>query len=284
MITDSVLISDTIWVSRQKPAIPTGLRGLLAAELSLRTGKTDVHSGLTGGGARNPLAELCEAAHACVDAQTGRVKIPGFYDEVIQPSSKDMKEYLSSGFDVNRFKKAFGFRAIRTEDRAQLIKRIWAAPTFEVHGLVGGYSGSGVKTIVPPSGQLKVSMRLVPNQNPKKIFSQLKVFLKKHNPDIRLECNGQLEPFRGVTGGPYAEALRKAVEAGFGKSPSFIREGGSIGAVKLMERTWNVPILFMGLSLPEHGYHAPNEFFDWEQASGGMRAFVKYFSLLARMP
>ncbi len=280
---DSVLISDTIWVSRQKPALPTGLRGLLSAQLFLRTGTTDVHSGLTGGGARNPLAELCEAAHACVDARTGRVKIPGFYDDVVPPTPKEMKEFLSSGFDVARFKKAFGFRAIRTEDRAKLIKRIWAAPTFEVHGLVGGYSGPGVKTVVPPSGQLKVSMRLVPNQNPQKIFSQLKAFLKKHNPDIRLENDGQLEPFQGVTGGPYADALRKAVEVGFGKTPAFVREGGSIGAVKLMQRSWNVPILFMGLSLPEHGYHAPNEFFDWGQASGGIRSFVEYFSQVAHM-
>lgn len=280
---DSILISDTIWVSRQKPAIPTGLRGMLSAQLFLRTGTTDVHSGLTGGGARNPLAELCAAAHACVDGQSGRVKIPGFYDDVVPPSAREMKEFLSSGFDVGRFKKAFGFRAIRTEDHAKLIKRIWAAPTFEVHGLVGGYSGPGVKTVVPPSGQLKVSMRLVPNQKPQKIFSQLKTFLKKHNPDIQLECDGQLEPFRGVTGGPYAEALRKSVQTGFGKTPSFIREGGSIGAVKLMERTWKVPILFMGLSLPEHGYHAPNEFFDWDQASGGMRAFVDYFSRVAHL-
>lgn len=278
---DSVLISDTIWVSRQKPAIPTGLRGLVTAQLTLRTGTTDVHSGLTGGGARNPIAELCDAAHACVNARTGRVKIPGFYDDVVPPSSKEMKEFLSSGFEVGRFKKAFGFRAIRTEDRAKLIKRIWASPTFEVHGLVGGYTGPGVKTVVPPSGQLKVSMRLVPNQDPQKIFSQLKAFLKKHNPDIRLECDGQLEPFQGVTGGPYADALRMAVEVGFGKTPSFIREGGSIGAVSLMERAWNVPILFMGLSLPEHGYHAPNEFFDWGQASGGMRAFVEYFTQVA---
>ena len=146
-----------------------------------------------------------------------------------------------------------------------------------MHGLVGGYNGPGVKTVVPPSGQLKVSMRLVPNQNPKKIYAHLKAFLKKLNPDIRLECDGQLEPFRGVTGGPYADALRNAVQKGFGKTPSFIREGGSIGAVKLMERAWNVPILFMGLSLPEHGYHAPNEYFDWGQASGGIRAFVPLF-------
>ncbi|MDA0737633.1 MAG: M20/M25/M40 family metallo-hydrolase [Nitrospirae bacterium] len=280
---DSVLVSDTIWVSRQKPAIPTGLRGLLSAQLSLRTGTTDVHSGLTGGGARNPLAELCEAAHACVDARTGRVKIPGFYDRVVPPTSKEMKEFLSSGFEVGKFKKAYGFRAIRTENRAQLIKRIWAAPTFEVHGLVGGYHGHGVKTVVPPSGQLKVSMRLVPNQNPQKIFSLLKAFLKKHNPDIRLENDGELEPFQGVTGGPYADALRKAMKTGFGKTPAFVREGGSIGAVKLMQRSWNVPILFLGLSLPEHGYHAPNEFFDWPQVSGGMRAFVEYFSQVAQM-
>ena len=281
---DSVLISDTIWVSRQKPAIPTGLRGLLAVQMSLRTGTTDVHSGLTGGGARNPLTELCAAVHACVDARTGRVKIPGFYDDVAPPSSREMKEFLSSGFDVGRFKRAFGFRAIRTEDRATLITRIWAAPTFEVHGLVGGYQGPGVKTVVPPVGHLKVSMRLVPNQDPQKIFSRLKAFLKKHNPDIRLECDGRLEPFQGVTDGPYAEALRNAVQAGFGKTPSLIREGGSIGAVSFMQRAWNVPILFMGLSLPEHGYHAPNEFFDWGQASGGMRAFVEYFSRVARIP
>ena len=146
---DSVLVSDTIWVSRQRPAISTGLRGLLGARLTLRTGTTDVHSGLTGGGARNPLAELCEAAQSCVDARTGRVTIPGFYDEVIPPTAGEMKQFLSSGFQVDRFKKAYGFRSIRTQNRAELIQRIWAAPTFEVHGLVGGYTGPGVKTVVP---------------------------------------------------------------------------------------------------------------------------------------
>lgn len=278
---DSVLVSDTIWVSRQRPAISTGLRGLVAARLSLRTGTTDVHSGLTGGGARNPLAELCAAVHACVDARTGRVKIPGFYDEVLRPTAAEMKQFLSSGFQVSRFKKAYGFRSIRTENRSDLLKRIWAAPTFEVHGLPGGHVGPGVKTVVPPSGEVRVSMRLVPNQHPRKIFSRLKAHLKKHNPDIRVESSGQLEPFRGVTQGPYAQALHQAVRAGFGKSPSLIREGGSIGAVALMDRAWKVPILFFGLSLPEHGYHAPNECFDWGQASGGIRTFVNYFSRVA---
>ncbi len=280
---DSVLVSDTIWVSRQRPAISTGLRGLVAVRLTLRTGTTDIHSGLTGGGARNPLAELCEAVHACVDARTGRVKIPGFYEDVVPPTASEMKEFLSSGFEVARFKKAYGFRSIRTENRADLIKRIWTLPTFEVHGLAGGHMGPGVKTVVPPFGELRISMRLVPNQRPSVILSRLKAHLKKHNPDIRVEDNGQLEPFRGVTQGPYAQALSQAVRTGFGKSPSLVREGGSIGAVALMERAWKVPILFFGLSLPEHGYHAPNEHFDWRQASGGIRTFVEYFSRVAAL-
>ena len=280
---ESVLVSDTIWVSRERPAISTGLRGLLAVRLTLRTGTTDVHSGLTGGGARNPLVELCETVHACVDARTGRVTIPGFYDEVVPPTAEEMKQFLSSGFRVDRFKKAYGFRSIRTKTRSELLQRIWASPTFEVHGLVGGHMGTGVKTVVPPFGELKVSMRLVPNQQPAVILSRLKAYLKKQNPDIRVEADGQLEPFRGVTQGPYAEALRQAVRSGFGKNPAMVREGGSIGAVSLMERAWQAPILFFGLSLPEHGYHAPNEHFDWGQASAGMRTFVDYFSRVAAL-
>ena len=280
---DSVLVSDTIWVSRQRPAIPTGLRGLLAVRLTLRTGTTDVHSGLTGGGARNPLAELCEAVHACVDARTGRVKIPGFYDDVLPPTAADMKQFLSSGFQVAQFKKAYGFRSLRTENRADLLKRIWTSPTFEVHGLVGGHQGPGVKTVVPPAGGLQVSMRLVPNQHPSAILTRLKAHLKAHNPDIVVEDHGQLEPFCGVTQGPYARALSEAVRTGFGTSPSLVREGGSIGAVALMQRAWKAPILFFGLSLPEHGYHAPNEYFDWRQASGGMRTFVEYFTRVAAL-
>lgn len=280
---NSVLVSDTIWVSRNRPAISCGLRGLLAAHLRLRTGTTDVHSGLTGGGARNPLAELCAIVQACVDARTGHVKIPGFYDDVTKPTAQEMRNFLSSGFDVGRFKKAFGFRSLRTEHREDLVQRIWAKPTFEVHGLVGGHAGLGVKTIVPPSGELKISMRLVPRQRPDKVFRQFKAYVRKLNPDVDVQCDGMLEPFEGVVRGPYAEALRRAVQKGFGQDPSLVREGGSIGAVMQMQRAWHVPILFMGLSLPEHGYHAPNEFFDWGQASGGIRVFVNYFRELAAL-
>ncbi|MEW6246673.1 MAG: M20/M25/M40 family metallo-hydrolase [Nitrospirota bacterium] len=280
---DSVVVSDTIWIAKGRPAVPYGLRGLLGARLMLRTGDKDAHSGLTGGAARNPLAELADLVHACVDAKTGRVKIPGFYDDVVKPTQAEIKSFLASGFQVQRFMRAYGFQTLRTTERADVLRRIWASPTFEVHGMVGGYQGPGVKTIVPGYGELKVSMRLVPNQTPEKIFRLLRQFVAKQNPRVVVEREGMLQPFRGLFDGPYVDAVKRALKAGFGKEPAFIREGGSIGAVVTMQRAWNVPILFLGLSLPEHGYHAPNEFFDWGQAAGGMKAFAAYFDELAKM-
>jgi len=281
---DSVVVSDTIWIARGRPAMPYGLRGALGVRLSLKTGRADAHSGVTGGAARNPLTELCALVDACVDAQTGRVKIPGFYDEVVPPTKAEIDNFLASGFDVERFKRAYGFTSLRTQDPAEVLRRIWAAPTFEVHGLAGGYIGPGVKMVVPGYAELKVSMRLVPNQKPEKIFRLFKRFLAKRNPDVTVEAEGMLQPFKGSFSGPYAEAARRAMKVGFGKDPALIREGGSIGAVTTMQQAWHVPIIFLGLSLPEHGYHAPNEYFDWGQASGGMKALAAYFEELAKLP
>jgi acetylornithine deacetylase/succinyl-diaminopimelate desuccinylase-like protein len=137
--------------------------------------------------------------------------------------------------------------------------------------------------VVPSHGELKVSMRLVPNQTPEKAFDLLKRYVAKLNPNVKVEREGMLHPFKGSFDGPYVECVKRAAKAGFGKEPAFIREGGSIGAVVTMQKAWKVPILFLGLSLPEHGYHAPNEYFDWGQASGGMKAFAHYFSELAKM-
>ena len=280
---DSVIVSDTIWIAKGRPAVPYGLRGLLGARLVLRTGEKDAHSGVTGGAARNPLAELIEVAHACLDARTGRVKIPGFYDDVVEPTKAEIKSFLKSGFRVKDFKEAYGFRSLRVQDPADVLRRIWASPTFEIHGLSGGYHGQGVKTVVPGHAELKISMRLVPNQVPERVFALFKKHVAKINPTIKVEREGMLHPFQGSFAGPYVDCVKRAVKAGFGKEPAFVREGGSIGAVVTMQNMWKVPILFMGLSLPEHGYHAPNEYFDWGQASGGMKAFACYFEELARM-
>ena len=218
-----------------------------------------------------------------LDAKTGKVKIPGFYEDVVEPTKAEVKSFLASGFQVNNFKQAYGFHTLRTNDPAEIMRRIWAAPTFEIHGLTGGYHGPGVKTVVPGHGELKVSMRLVPNQTPEKVFALLKRHVARINPDVKVGREGMLQPFKGLFEGPYVEAVKRAAKAGFGKEPAFIREGGSIGAVVTMQKAWKIPILFMGLSLPEHGYHAPNEHFDWGQASGGMKAFAHYFTELAKM-
>lgn len=280
---DSVVVSDTIWIAKGQPAMPYGLRGLIGARLTLRTGSKDAHSGVTGGAARNPLAELMDVAQACVNAKTGEVKIPGFYKDVVQPTKEEIRSFLKSGFQVKRFKQAYGFHSLRTDDPAEVTRRIWAAPTFEIHGLTGGYHGPGVKTVVPGGGELKISMRLVPNQTPEKVFALFKKYVSNLNSDVKVIPEGMLHPFKGSFEGPYVECIKRAAKAGFGKEPAFIREGGSIGAVVTMQRAWHVPILFLGLSLPEHGYHAPNEYFDWGQASGGMKAFAHYFAELAKM-
>ncbi|MBS0184229.1 MAG: M20/M25/M40 family metallo-hydrolase [Nitrospira sp.] len=280
---DSVVVSDTIWIAKGRPAVPYGLRGLLGARLILHTGEKDAHSGVTGGAARNPLAELMEVASTCVDARTGKVKIPGFYDEVVEPTTNEIKNFLKSGFEVRHFKEAYGFRSLRVQDPAEVMRRIWASPTFEIHGLSGGYHGQGVKTVVPGHAELKVSMRLVANQVPERLFALLKKHVAKVNPDVKVEREGILYPFKGSFAGSYVDCVKRAVKAGFGKAPAFVREGGSIGAVVTMQKTWKVPILFIGLSLPEHGYHAPNEYYDWGQASGGMKTFAHYFWELANM-
>ena len=280
--TDSIAVSDTIWIARGKPAVAYGLRGLAAMRLLLQTGSKDVHSGLTGGAARNPLGELCQLISECYDARSGKVKIPGFYDDVLKLSRREVNSFLSSGFNVRRFKQAHELKKIRTDDAEEVVRRIWGGPTFEVHGVVGGYTGTGVKTAVPPRAEAKVSMRLVPNQNPDRIFKLVKAFIKDRNPDVQIIPEPFLHPFLGPATGRYADAASEAMRQAFGKDPAFVREGGSIGAVVTMKKYLKAPIIFLGLSLPEHGYHAPNENFDWEQASGGMRMFAHYFKVLSR--
>lgn len=279
--TDAVVVSDTVWVSRGRPSLSAGLRGLQRMTFHLETAETDQHSGTTGGVARNPVAELAQIASEMFDARTGRVRIPGFYDDVEKLTKKQIADFKASGFSVKGFMKDYGFKSIRTKDPLEVMKRLWAMPTFEVHGLVGGYTGPGVKTIVPPRAELKVSVRLVPNMTGEKVVKLVKAFVKRKNPDIRIEAGSSAAPYKGITSGPWVDAAANSIKFAFGKSPVFVREGGTIGAVLSMEQILKCPIVFMGLSLPDHGYHAPNENYDWGQAGGGMVAFAKFFEQVA---
>jgi acetylornithine deacetylase/succinyl-diaminopimelate desuccinylase-like protein len=284
LVTDSVAVSDTIWIARNRPAVAYGLRGLAPVRLVLETGTKDVHSGVTGGAARNPITELCQIVADCYDARKGQVRIPGFYADVAKLSKAEMESFLASGFSVKQFKQAHELKTMRDGDAIDIAARLWARPTFEVHGIVGGYTGPGVKTAIPYRAEAKISMRLVPNQKPEKILRLVRNFIKQKNPDVQFIPESFLSPYLGPHTGPYADAARDAMRTAFGRDPAFVREGGSIGAVVTMRRYLKAPIVFLGLSLPEHGYHAPNENFDWEQASGGMKMFARYLETLARLP
>jgi len=284
LATDSVAVSDTIWIARGKPAVAYGLRGLAPVRLVLETGTKDVHSGVTGGAARNPITELCQLIAECYDVRKGQVRIPGFYDDVAKLSKAELDNFLASGFSLKQFKQAHELKKMRDGDAADIASRLWARPTFEVHGIVGGYIGPGVKTAIPHRAEAKISMRLVPNQKADKVLKLVRNFIKAKHPDVQFIPESYLSPYLGPYTGPHADAAREAMRWAFGKNPAFVREGGSIGAVVTMEKYLKVPIVFLGLSLPEHGYHAPNENFDWEQASGGMKMFARYFETLARLP
>lgn len=283
--TDSVLVSDTIWIARGRPAVPYGLRGMQALLLTLQTHAKDVHSGLVGGAARNPIGEICDVISQCYDARTGRIKIKGFYDDVRPPTKQEIASFINSGFTTRGYQKAHELKTLRPhlKKEADVLKAIMAEPTFEIHGIVGGYTGPGVKSIVPYRAEAKISTRLVPDQDPDKIVRLIRNFVKKLNPDVKVEAMHQLAPFLGQATGPFADAARTAMRFAFGKDPAFTREGGSIGAVVTMQDHFKAPISFLGLSLPEHGYHAKNENYDWGQASGGMKMFVKYFEEIARL-
>ncbi|HST22997.1 MAG TPA: peptidase dimerization domain-containing protein [Blastocatellia bacterium] len=281
--TDSILVSDTIWISRKRPAIPYGLRGAMMLTMTLETGAKDVHSGLTGGPARNPIGELAKVISKCYDADTGRVKIKGFYDDVTRATKKEVQSFLDSGFTSQKFRKAHELKKLRFNDDKRVLKAIMAEPTFEVHGITGGYQGPGVKTIVPHRAQAKISCRLVPDQDPKKVFKLIRDFVKHKNPDVKTEFLSALGPYKGEFDGKYADAAAEAMKYAFGRWPAFTREGGSIGAVVTMKKYMKAPVIFLGLSLPEHGYHAKNENFDWGMASGGIKMFVRYFDEISRL-
>jgi acetylornithine deacetylase/succinyl-diaminopimelate desuccinylase-like protein len=173
---------------------------------------------------------------------------------------------------------------MRTEDSLEVMKRIWGVPTMEIHGVAGGYQGPGLKSIVPPRGEVKASCRLVAGQDPKKIAKLIEKTVKEKNPDVKIAFESMAPAFLTSVEGPLPEALKRAVKFAFKRDPVFVRDGGTIGAMTSIEQVLGCPIFFLGLSLPEHGYHAPNENFDWQQASGGMVAFAKYFEEISKLP
>jgi acetylornithine deacetylase/succinyl-diaminopimelate desuccinylase-like protein len=279
---DGVVVSDSAWLTRRRPTATASLRGMQAFRFLLETAEADAHSGVVGGAARNPLAELMDLVCAIHDPRTGRVKVPGFYDDVVALTARERADFRRSGFTVRGFKRDNRLRRLRTENALEVMERIWARPTFEVHGVVGGYAGPGLKSVVPARAEVKASCRLVPGQRPDRVARLIAGFARKHNPDVVVEVmEGGSPASRGDTTGPLAAAVKRAVAFAFGREPAFIRDGGTIGAVVAMQKVLRCPVTALDLSMPDHGYHAPNENFEWTQAAGGMVAFARLLEELA---
>jgi acetylornithine deacetylase/succinyl-diaminopimelate desuccinylase-like protein len=217
-----------------------------------------------------------DLAGALHDARTGRIKVPGFYDDVVRPTQKERADFRRSGFTLRAFRRDNRVTLLRSHDPLEVMERIWTRPTFEVHGLVGGHQGPGLKSVVPAHGELKASCRLVPGQRPQRVASLISAFARRHNPDVKVEVMpGGSPASRWETTGPLAAAVKNAVAFAFGQEPAFVRDGGTIGTVGTMQELLRCPVGFLDLSLPDHGYHAPNENFEWAQARGGMAAFYR---------
>lgn len=275
LMADAVIVSDTIWPTAEQPAVSTGLRGALHATMRLRTAGKETHSGLVGGVARNPIKELCQLATA-IDASDF------WHAGVTAPDEDEIAGFLAAGFDPEYFMHAHDLHHVTTRDPLEMMLRIWTRPTFELHGLGGGYTGRGTKTIVPDAAELKCSFRLVPDQDPMAIGEALLAFVRAANPEVEVTLGGSFRPYRAATTGAVHRAIVDALHATTGRCPVTVREGGSIGAVPMIARELGIPVHFLPLSLPDHGYHAPNEYFDWRQARIGIGSFARVFTTLAR--
>jgi acetylornithine deacetylase/succinyl-diaminopimelate desuccinylase-like protein len=271
---DCVVVSDTSQFAPNVPAITYGLRGIAYFELKLTGPKQDLHSGVFGGGVANPANALAKMLGALVD-DDGRVTIPGFYDEVVPLSERERAEFAALPFDEAKFKQQLGVEQLAGEKGFTTIERRWARPTLDVNGLTSGYQGQGAKTVLPARASAKLSCRLVPNQDPHKVADGLRKRLEELlPPGIAME----LVEHHGAPGvvmpleSPYLQAAAAAVEAGFGRRPVFIREGGSIPIVNIFASVLNADVLLLGWGQNDDNPHSPNEKFSLADYHRGARA------------
>jgi len=280
---DAIAALDSNWLSRDRPCIKYGCRGLLYMFWDLRTADASVHSGTLGGVARNPIAELTAAAAECCDPKTGEILIPGVYANLMEPPPAEVNHWMAAELPPEELCETYGLRGLKVTDRESMVRALFARPTFEIHGCVGGYMRkNGVMTVIPGEAQLLVSMRLVPNQDPDQVFELVQQFVATVNPDIRVT---KAEAARSFLDDPNSAPILAAAEAlsqAFGlpvlKAPS----AATIGAAAHMQEVLGrPPTFFMAFSLSEHSVHGPNEHFDRSQAERGLKTLVDFLQKMA---
>ncbi|MFD7920198.1 dipeptidase [Streptomyces sp. NPDC059740] len=279
---DAVIVSDTGMWSEDTPTVCTGMRGLTDCQIDLRGPDQDIHSGSFGGAVPNPATEAARLAAALHD-EDRRVAVPGFYEGVEELTAEERALFAELPFDENRWLRTAHSHATLGEAGYTTLERIWARPTAEVNGVSGGYQGPGGKTVVPSAAQLKLSFRLVAGQDAEKVQQAVRDWVAARLPaGIRHEITfwGATRPCLTPLDHPALQSVVRAMERAFGQRVRFTREGGSGPAADLQD-VLGVPVLFLGISVPSDGWHAPNEKVELDLLAKGAEAAAHLWSDLA---
>ena len=269
---DVLVISDTPMFDRGVPSLCYGLRGLTYCQIDLRGTTSDLHSGSFGGAVANPAFVLTQLLAQMKD-RSGRIKIPGFYDDVLPLRDEERAEYARLPFHERQFCEELGAPKLFGEKGFTTLERMWARPTFEVNGLYSGFTEEGAKTVIPAVAMAKVSMRLVPDQNPENVGDLFEAYVRKVAPrtvDVSVTRMHTGKPWMTDFANPFVQAAGRAIERGFGRKPVFNREGGSIPVIASFEERLGLPAVLFGIGLPDENAHAPNEKLDLDNFHRGV--------------
>ena len=282
---DAALICDTELFAPDLPTITTGLRGLVYTELEVRAAAHDLHSGMYGGAAANPMQALAEMINK-LKSPDGKILIPGFYKRVKRPTAAELASWKKLPFNEKNFlKKEIGGTALVGEKGFSVLERLWSRPTLEVHGFRGGFTGEGAKTVIPAVSTAKISMRLVPDMNPKEIYRLYTSYVKKITPK-GIKTTVRLLSSAGAsvvsTDSRWIAAGAEALEQVFKRKTVYMRSGGSIPIVGTFQRFLKIPSVMMGFGLPDDNLHAPNEKFHIPNFYRGIETVGRYLDLLGQ--
>ena len=281
---DVAIISDTGMWDIDTPAITARLRGMVYAQIDLHAAKRDLHSGLYGGSALNPINALTHILGGLQD-EAGRVQIPGFYDGIAGIGAAQAAEWAALGFDEGAFLADIGLAQPAGEQGRGGLERLWARPTADLNGIWGGYTGEGSKTVIPASAHAKLSCRLVPGQDPTRVAEGIKAFVRQRLPaDARAEVT-ILNTTPGIevpADSPFVAAARRALGEEYGRPAVLIGSGGSIPVVESLRRLLGLDSLLMGFGLNDDQVHSPNEKFELRCFHKGMRSHARLLAALAR--
>jgi acetylornithine deacetylase/succinyl-diaminopimelate desuccinylase-like protein len=282
---DFALVSDTEMFAAETPSLCVGLRGMCYTEIEAAGAMVDLHSGVYGGAAPNPLEALARIISKLKD-ENGKILIPGFYDRVEKPTADELKAWESLPFDEEHYRKTeVGSKVLTGESGYSVLYRTWARPTLEVHGMPGGFTSAGAKTVIPARASAKVSMRLVPDQRPDQIWKLFNDYVQKLAPrgiEIKIRQWSLADPIVVRTDNHFVRASAQAMHDVFKKDTVYIRSGGSIPIVADFEKSLKIPSVMMGFGLPDDNLHAPNEKFHIPNFYRGIESIIRFFQIVGK--